>query len=86
MPEPITTLEPFNNNIEAYYVDSESHYKIKYAVALSDDNKWSCSCPDWMYRRPVRGCKHISRVKSLRAFNQVIAEPKLITRFAAMDV
>ena len=86
MPQQITTLDPFNNNIEAYYVDSESHFKIKYAVALSDTGEWSCSCPDWMYRRRVFGCKHIQRVESWRSFNKVIAAPISLPRFAALDV
>jgi len=86
MPEPIEPVETYSSNVEAYFVESESTHKVKYAVALNDDGKWSCSCPDWMYRRPSRGCKHIMRVASWRSYNQVIAAPVTRPRFAALDV
>ena len=86
MPEPIEPLEPFNQNVEAYFVESESTHKVRYAVSLSGDGQWSCSCPDWMYRRPAQGCKHIQRVVSWRSYNNVVAAPKNTPRFAALDV
>ena len=28
----------------------------------------ACSCPDWWYRRPLDGCKHMQKLRSALAW------------------
>ena len=84
-----TTIEPFNGNVEAYLMESDRHFKFKYMVALSIEGNWTCSCPDWAFRRPENGCKHINRVKAWKRNNPVSIPaviPQPMPRFAALDV
>lgn len=88
-PKPPIVAEPFSNFIEVYVVESESIYKARYTVALSDEGKWSCSCPHWVFRRPEEGCKHIERVVIWKRLNPQIVvpiNPNLVKRFSVMDV
>lgn len=43
--------------------DSSGSYNVKYHP---DAGRFSCTCPDWTYKRSVGGgdCKHIDRLKS----------------------
>lgn len=43
-------------------IDVASHTRedIFYCVSIHDDNKYSCTCPDYTYRN--RDCKHIKQI------------------------
>ena len=47
--------------IKYWYVDSFSNNEKKYKVCLLEDGTFTCSCPEWVYRR--RECKHIQQIK-----------------------
>jgi hypothetical protein len=82
--------EPFNNYVEVYRVPSDSVWNAAYMVAKTSTGEWNCSCPDWLYRRPEGGCKHMLYVEMWKKENNVIvpapAVPVEFTRFAALDV
>lgn len=86
-----TILEPFDNYVETYYMQSDAFNGFKYLVALDRKNVWSCSCPDWSYRQPYGGCKHMRRLMRWRLENPdklplpVITTPVSLPRFAALE-
>jgi hypothetical protein len=48
--------------IEKYwYVDSFSDENKRYKVCRLVDGTYTCSCPEWIYRR--KECKHIEQIK-----------------------
>jgi len=41
--------------------DDTQHYHV-----FKRGGKWSCTCPDWIYRGGFGDCKHIEAVKAFR--------------------
>jgi hypothetical protein len=52
------------NGLQTFEVESESQAALVYLVRFHRDLRWSCSCPDYLYRRVKLGdvCKHIRRI------------------------
>ncbi len=54
-----------NNGIKfRAQVQSERDGRRFYHV-VRQHGKWTCSCPNAIYRRPAGGCKHIRAVKAI---------------------
>ena len=47
--------------IKYWYVESFTNNGKKYKVCQLEDGSFTCSCPEWIYRR--RECKHIQQIK-----------------------
>jgi len=87
----ITAIEePFNNYVEVYRVPSDSIWNAAYMVAKTRTGEWNCSCPDWLFRRPEGGCKHVYYVDLFKKENNILpvvtAAPLEMARFMALDV
>ncbi len=55
-------------NDHSFTWESESRpgvgYRIKYTAMQGDKGRWSCTCPAYVYRKPmVNACKHIEALK-----------------------
>lgn len=52
--------------VKTYYVTGNDVYSVVHVTRAGQD-KWSCDCPDFVYRRQqkksYRSCKHILAVK-----------------------
>lgn len=71
----ITTASNRTAGLRTYYCESESHpdkppYVIQH-IRRAGMRRWTCSCPDFIFRRQVKGshraCKHIRAVREMRA-------------------
>lgn len=72
-----STIIPFNNYLETYIVAATSTWQ------------WSCTCPDWIYRRPENGCKHIRLTVFWKQKNNIQTPTVTVIelpRFAKLDV
>lgn len=49
--------------VRVFHTMSDTTLKIYTIVRLSH-GEWACSCPDWVYRKSLKGgwCKHIHRL------------------------
>jgi len=80
-------LNPVPDVVRSWGVPSDADAGQEYAVTLSRDGHFACSCADWRYRRVFTGedCKHIGRVRRGMA-TQGVRIDHIVSRPGGWDV
>ncbi|HVA17320.1 MAG TPA: SWIM zinc finger family protein [Candidatus Dormibacteraeota bacterium] len=69
----ITTANNRTAGLRTFYVESETHPErpphVVQHIRRAGMNRWSCSCPDFIFRGQVKAshksCKHIRAVREM---------------------
>ena len=89
----VNTYGAHDRYVRVMGVASHSNPDKEYVVAVTADEKWSCSCPHWIHHMPRPNCKHIVEAKSfvlsafaptLKPMSEVVK--KALNRFSAIEV
>lgn len=49
--------------VRKWKIESKTTLGVWYEVTQYSDDTYDCSCPGFIHRRPVEGCKHIKEIK-----------------------